>query len=84
MALTASTVSRKLRAAGFGVVTTYLREGIRVQRRGARSSGVAYVVVDLDRKGEADRLADTLEEFMTGAGWTYVREGVHFVVTETP
>ena len=81
MALTASTVSRKLRAAGFGIVATRNREGIRVS--GGALPGYVNVSFDLDRDGERGRLSDTLEEWVAqNTTWTYRRLEDQFTLTE--
>lgn len=81
MTTNASSVSRQLKAAGFGVVSTRNREGIRVSR-GALPGHVS-ITVDLDRPAEAARLADTLEEYLEGAApGDYRRDGVQFTVRD--
>jgi hypothetical protein len=74
MALTAPTVSRRLKEAGFGVVQTRQREGIRVHN--GATKGTVCVCVDLDRPGEAARLADTLADWLltNPPGWTWTRD----------
>lgn len=76
--ISASSISRKLREAGFGVVATRNREGIRVSRGAFR--GRVSVVVDLDRPGEANRLADTLETWLWVNVPLFQRDGVHFTI----
>jgi hypothetical protein len=85
MALTAPTVSRKLKEAGFGIVQTRTREGIRVHN--GATKGTVCVCVDLDLPGAAARLANQLEEWLltNPPGWTWTRDaedqGV-FTITE--
>lgn len=67
-ALTAPYVSKTLRAAGFGIVATRNREGIRVSRGGL--VGRVCVVVDMDRPGEAKRAAETLQRWLETQGRT--------------
>jgi len=73
MALSAPAVSAKLKAAGFGIVATRNREGIRVSR--GALPGRVCVAVDLDRPGEARRLAVLLEEWLeanaAALGWVW-------------
>jgi len=75
MALSAPAVSAKLKAAGFGIVTTRNREGIRVSR--GALPGRVCVAVDLDRPGEARRTAVLLEEWLTSnadaLGWAWTK-----------
>lgn len=84
MAINASSVSRQLKAAGFGIVATRNREGIRVSNGALK--GYVSATVDLDRPGEARRLADALEEYLRTAlvdtGISYRRDGVHFTVID--
>jgi hypothetical protein len=78
-------VSARLRKAGFGIVATYYREGIRVRNNGARNNGKVCVVVDMDRNGEAARTADLLDaELATWEGFDVRREGInHFYIAKT-
>lgn len=75
-------VSARLRRAGFGIVATRNREGIRVSRGALR--GTVCVTVDLDREGEAERLADTLHEELKGwEGYDVKRYACTFTVSKS-
>lgn len=75
MALTAPTVSKALRTAGFPISQDRNRQGVRVSR-GALPNTVC-VAVDLDRPGEARRMVETLVDWLaenaTSLGWSYRR-----------
>jgi hypothetical protein len=75
----AAAVSARLHRAGFGVVATRNREGIRVSRGALR--GQVCVTVDLDRPGEEGRLANLVaEELVKWEGYDFTRNGNHFTV----
>lgn len=89
MTISASSVSAKLRAAGFGIVATRNREGIRVSR--GALAGRVCVAVDLDRPGEARRTAALLEQWLvdnaSAQGWSWSRHGGDsnlFTITHKP
>lgn len=86
MTISAPSVSAKLRAAGFGIVATRNREGIRVSRG---IGGRVSVCVDLDRPGEAKRTAALLEEWLAtnarSLGWQWTKaEGAIGIYTISP
>jgi len=89
MALSAPAVSAKLKAAGFGIVTTRNREGIRVSR--GALAGRVTVCVDLDRPGEQRRTAALLlawlEDNAEALGWAWSRhmgDPHQFTLTHKP
>jgi hypothetical protein len=75
----APAVSARLKQAGFGIVATRNREGIRVSRGVLR--GQVCISVDLDRPGEEERLAGLVaEELVKWEGYDFTRHGSHFTV----
>jgi hypothetical protein len=78
---TPSAVSARLRRAGFGIVATRNREGIRVSR--GALPGFVNVTVDLDRPGEAARLTEAVAaELAAWEGYRVVGTGGMFTVTK--
>jgi len=92
MSLSAPAVSAKLKAAGFGIVATRNREGIRVSR--GALPGRVCVAVDLDRPGEARRtsalLTAWLEDNADALGWAWTKHsdpeewGLYTLTHKTP
>lgn len=77
--MTASSVSRQLRLAGFRPLpseTTRMREGIRV--RGNRSGSV-YVVADFDNDRHVDEAIESLIETLDELGYAVKRTSKHIV-----
>lgn len=63
--MNASTISRKLRAAGIRPLpaeTPYTREGIRVKNTG---TGIAYVVIDIDADDLRRTMGDLVAEVLS-------------------
>lgn len=76
-----SAVSARLRRAGFGIVATRNREGIRVSR--GALPGFVNVTVDLDRPGEAARLTEAVAAELAGwEGYRVVGADGMFTVTK--
>lgn len=89
MALSAPAVSAKLKAAGFGIVATRNREGIRVSR--GALAGRVCVSVDLDRPGEQRRTAALLQTWLednaSALGWSWSKhlgDDTLFTLTHLP
>lgn len=89
MALSAPAVSAKLKAAGFGIVATRNREGIRVSR--GALAGRVCVSVDLDRPGEQRRTAALLQAWLednaSALGWAWSKhlgDDTLFTLTHKP
>jgi hypothetical protein len=77
----APAVSARLHKAGFAIVASHHREGIRVSRGALRGS--VRVTVDLDMPGKETRLADLVtEELIKWEGYDFTRNGNHFTVTK--
>lgn len=76
----ASAVSARLRKAGFGIVATRNREGIRVSRG---VLGEVCVEVDHNFPRSETRVADLVaEELADWAGYAVRRNGNHFYVSK--
>ena len=89
MALSAPAVSAKLKAAGFGIVATRNREGIRVSR--GALAGRVCVSVDFDGMHEGIRMADLLQTWLesnaSAQGWAWTRhtgDACLFTLTHKP
>jgi hypothetical protein len=76
--ISAQGVSRQLRAAGFLPSPDRRREGVRVRKGFA---GAVNVAADLDRPGEANRLADDLAEALRRLGYQVERQDTILTVT---
>lgn len=81
MNTTPSAISAKLRKAGFGIVATRNREGIRVTR--GALAGQVTITVDHDSDASVARTAILLENELKGwRGYTYTKNGTHFTITK--
>lgn len=72
-ALTASVLSRRIRAAGFPVTQTWNREGVRLSK--GWTGGQVSVNVDFSGRAKETRVGDLLAEWLAENGYTFNRHG---------
>lgn len=77
--ISAAALSATFRRAGLNPVAPAdrMREGVKVRK----STGGAFVSIDVDAPAAAARLADDVEAILAEQGYTFERDGLYFRVT---